>query len=321
MFSDLRPGYLGLTADKSGIKDAIFEHPEFAGFMQRMEQHFDSWKMSKVSGLKSLVVGFSPKDLVAGLGDGLLAHYKNSPLINEYDVYQHLMDYWNETMQDDCYLISIDGWKAETRRIIEKDKKGKEKDKGWTCDLIAKELIVARYFSAQQQELDDLQAQLDNLTTQLEELEEEHGGDDGLYSELEKVTKGEVTARLREIKGDPDSEDEANALNAWLNLNKEQAGTKKAIKDADAALDQLALEKYPQLSEEEIKSLVVEDKWLSYLNDSVKSEMDRISQGLTQRIKELAERYETTLPQAVSQVNELESKVSQHLEKMGFSWN
>ena len=230
MFYDLRPGYLGLTADKSAIKGAIFEHPEFAGFMQRMEQHFDSWKMSKVSGLKSLVAGFSPKDLVAGLGDDLLAHYKNSPLINEYDVYQHLMDYWNETMQDDCYLISIDGWKAETRRIIEKDKKGKEKDKGWTCDLIPKELIVARYFSAQQQELDDLQAQLDNLTAQLEELEEEHGGDDGLYSELEKVTKGEVTARLREIKGDQDSEDEANALNAWLNLTKNKLLKRRRLK-------------------------------------------------------------------------------------------
>ena len=423
MFSDLRPGYLGLTADKSGIKDAIFEHPEFAGFMQRMEQHFDSWKMSKVSGLKSLVVGFSPKDLVAGLGDGLLAHYKNSPLINEYDVYQHLMDYWNETMQDDCYLISIDGWKAETRRIIEKDKKGKEKDKGWTCDLIPKELIIARYFSGQQQELDDLQAQLDNLTAQLEELEEEHGGDDGILSTVSNktdakkawtetiesiwaqrfenefaefstnlknveriqnelvqcedshcisalrnakgnITLGAIKERLKasedqdEIKkiehysellsgikslrkstnilfkeaserisqlmeNEPTNEDfsDLHIINDFLSLTDKEAAAKKAIKDADAGLDQLAIEKYPQLSEEEIKTIVVEDKWLSYLSDSVKGEMDSISQGLTQRIKELAERYETTLPQAVSQVNELESKVSQHLEKMGFSWN
>ena len=70
------------------------------------------------------------------------------------------MDYWAETMQDDCYLIAADGWKAETYRVIEKDKKGKEKDKGWTCDLIPKALIVARYFAAEQAAIDQLAADL-----------------------------------------------------------------------------------------------------------------------------------------------------------------
>ena len=79
--------------------------------------------------------GFRPKELITELGESLLAHYAGKPLIKHYDVYQHLMDYWAETMQDDCYLIAADGWKAETYRVIETDKKGKEKDKGWTCDL------------------------------------------------------------------------------------------------------------------------------------------------------------------------------------------
>ena len=91
-----------------------------------------------------------PKEVIAALAEGLLAHYADKPLIDQYDVYQHLMDYWAETMQDDCYLIAADGWKAETYRIIEKDKKGKEKDKGWTCDLVPKALIVARYFAKEQ---------------------------------------------------------------------------------------------------------------------------------------------------------------------------
>ena len=84
-----------------------------------------------------------PKEVIAAIAEDLLAHYTGKPLIDEYDVYQHLMDYWAETMQDDCYMIAADGWKAETYRIIEKDKKGKEKDKGWACDLVPKALIVA----------------------------------------------------------------------------------------------------------------------------------------------------------------------------------
>ena len=84
------------------------------------------------------------------MSEDLLSHYADKPLIDPYDIYQHLMDYWAQTMQDDCYLIAADGWKAETYRIIETDKKGKEKDKGWTCDLIPKPLIVARYYAKEQ---------------------------------------------------------------------------------------------------------------------------------------------------------------------------
>ncbi len=129
-----------------------------------------------------------------------------------YDVYQHLMDYWAETMQDDCYLIAADGWKAETYRIIEKDKKGKEKDKGWTCDLIPKALIVARYFAKEQAAIDQLAAELEGVTARLTELEEEHGGEEGAFADLDKVNKANVAARLKEIKGDKDAKDEAAVL-------------------------------------------------------------------------------------------------------------
>jgi type I restriction enzyme M protein len=321
LFNEVRPDYRDLTTDKSAIKSTIHEHPEFAGFMDLMQEHFIEWRNRATDRLKALEPGFPPKDLVAELGTGLLAHYAGRPLINEYDVYQHLMDYWGATMQDDCYLIAADGWKAEPARIIEKDKKGKEKDKGWACDLAPKELIVGRYFAGEQAALTELQAELESLGAQRTELEEEHGGEEGLFAELEKINKGNVTARLKEIKGDPDSEEEAEALNTWLDLSKNEAAKKKAIKEADGALDAAALAKYPTLSEDEVKTLVVEDKWLATLAGAVSGEMDRISQALTQRVKELAERYETPLPQAAAKVTQLEEKVNQHLEKMGFSWN
>jgi type I restriction enzyme M protein len=65
---------------------------------------------------------------------------------------------------------------------------------------------------------------------------------------------------------------------------------------------------------------VVDDKWLAALDAAVHGEMDSVSQRLTQRVKDLAERYETTLPRMASRVAELETKVNSHLEKMGFSW-
>ena len=228
-----------------------------------MNALFDVYRWESVTMLKALKPGFNPKDVIVNLSESLLAHYAGKPLINHYDVYQHLMDYWAETMQDDCYIIVVDGWKAETTRIIEKDKKGREKDKGWTCDLVPKSLIVARYFAKEQAALDQLAAELESVTARLAELEEEHGGEDGAFSELEKVNKGNVTVRLKEIKGDREAEDEAIVLNDWLKINSTEADKKKAIRAAETELDAKAYAKYPKLTEDEIKSLVVDNKWLS----------------------------------------------------------
>jgi type I restriction enzyme M protein len=233
------------------------------------------------------------------------------------------MDYWAQTMQDDCYLIAADGWKAETARIIETDKKGKERDKGWTCDLIPKPLIVARYFAKEQAEIETLTAELEAVTARLAEMEEEHGGEDGAFSDLEKVNRGSVSSRVKEIKviSDQSSVDsELAALEEWLKLNGEEGELKKKLKDAEADLDAKAYAHYPKLTEAEIKTLVVDDKWLAVLEAVIHGEMERVSQSLTQRVKELAERYETPVLQLNSRVNELEAKVNRHLEKMGFSW-
>ena len=87
-----------------------------------------------------------------------------------------------------------------------------------------------------------------------------------------------------------------------------------------AFADAQAYANYVTLTESDIKSLVVDDKWLAALDAAIHGEIDRVSQQLTQRVKELAERYETPLPQIIGGVTELESKVNCHLRKMGFSW-
>ena len=127
--------------------------------------------------------------------------------------------------------------------------------------------------------------------------------------------------RLREIKGDADAKEEAEVLNRWIKLAKEEADLKKQLRDAEAALDAKALAQYPQLSEADTQTLVVDDKWLAALSAAIHGEMDRISQALTQRVKELADRYDTPMPQMASRVTELEAKVNRHLKTMGFVWN
>jgi type I restriction enzyme M protein len=270
--------------------------------------------------LHAFSAGGHPKALIETLAEELLAAFADVPLIDAYDVYQHLMDYWAAMMQDDAYLIAADGWVAKTSRILETDKKGKTKDRGWTCELVPKPLIVARYFAKEQAALDALQAELDAAAASQTELEEEQGGEDGIFNGYDSITAVAVKDRIREIGRDPDGADELKLLKQWLDLGTRIATLKKQLREADAALDLLAYETYPSLTQADIQSLVIDDKWMATLAGTVQGELDRVSQTLTGRIRELADRYATPLPKLTDEVAVLAAKVEGHLAKMGATW-
>nr|WP_302565445.1 N-6 DNA methylase [Burkholderia metallica] len=328
LFKRLREGYVTLAVDKAAIKLTIFQHPQFAAYLKDMRQHFDAWRAQAVPKLKALDNGFHPKQLIVELADGLLNHYEGKPLLDAYDVYQHLLDYWVETMQDDAYLLAADGWVAQTYRVIEKTKKGKgenakvvEKDKGWACDLVPKQYIVARYFAAEQKAIDETSATLEAASSALAELEEEHSGEEAAFSGFDKVNAAAVKERIKEIGKDEDAAEELAVLKQWQSLSDKEAGLKKALKTLEAELDANAYAQYPKLTVDEIKTLVVEDKWLAALSATVSDELERVSQTLTSRVRDLALRYEFPLPVLVDEVAALSARVEAHLRKMGATWN
>jgi type I restriction enzyme M protein len=327
-----REGYSNLKVDMAQIKPAIFDHPEFVAYTREVTTVFDGWIADNTSKLKHIAIGSKPKELIEEVSENLLQAFAPVPLIDKYDVYQHLMTYWTETMQDDVYMIVVDGWKEanKIRLLVKTGKKyteeadieiGKQKFK---ADLIPPQLIIQRYFANEQQTLQELDADLEAITRQMEEMDEEHGGEDGLLSDAKnekgKLTKANVKNRIKEIKGDADFADEHQALTGYLALIDKEAAAKKQIKAAQEALYEQVIKKYPALSEDEIKTLVVVDKWLAALTADVQSELDRVSQALTGRIKQLAERYATPLPQLTTEVEALSGKVDAHLKRMGFSW-
>jgi type I restriction enzyme M protein len=315
-----RPGYARLRLPLAEVRPAILGHAEFTAFNQTVTKRFTAWRAAATKQLTVFGRDGHPKALIAHIAEDLLAAFRDAPLLDAYDIYQHLMDYWAEAMQDDVYLIVADGWVAQPSRILETDKKGKTKDRGWTCELIPKPYIVARYFAKEQAAIDAAQTELEAATASLAELEEEHGGEEGFLGALDRIAKAEVNARLKEIKGNKEDKDEAAVLKRWLALSESEAVLKRAVKEQEAALDKLAYDKYPALTEAEIKTLVVDDKWMTRLASAVQRELERVSQTLTGRIRELAERYATPLPQLKEEVATLAARVEGHLKKMGASW-
>ncbi|MCO5977033.1 HsdM family class I SAM-dependent methyltransferase [Ideonella oryzae] len=328
LFQPRRPGYQDLTVPPAALKATIHQHPEFQAFTQAMAGHFEAWRTPVAQRLKALSPGFQPKALIVELAEGLLAHYEQQPsaqkLIDPYAVYQHLMDYWAETMQDDAYLLDEDGWVARPHRVLETRKNkdgtpGKTVDKGWACDLVPKALLVEHHFAAERAELDRLGAELEGALAKQTELEEEHSGPDAAFDGFDKINDKEVKSRIKEIGPDPDAADELAVLKQWLDLSEQASGLKKRMKTLDAELDAKALARYATLTPNEVKTLVVDHKWMAALGAAVHGELDRVSQALTGRVKELAERYGQTMPELAQQVTDLEARVAGHLEKMGFA--
>ncbi len=311
--------YCKLKIVKDQIKPTIFSHQEFTAYSEKVNAVFIKWKTKNKPNLTGIAVDDKPKKLIHEISEDMLKYFGGLSLIDKYDIYQRLMTYWAETMQDDVYALVVDGWKAGNE--IEQDAKKKTE---WDGRIIPKQLMIARYFAAEQKAIDELETQREDIARQAEEMAEEHSGEEGLLEEVKndkgEITKGEVPKRIKEIKDNPDYTDELTVLKDYLKLINTEADVKKQIKTAQAELNAKLLAKYKQLTETEVKILVVDDKWLARMESDVKTEMDRISQRLTGRIRELAERYEIPMPQQRKQVEELTGKVETHLKKMGFTW-
>ena len=333
-----RPGYGRLKPALTEVKPAILGHAEFSAFQQKATKVFADWRTATTPRLTGFGRDANPKALIETIAEGLLTAFRQAPLLDAYDVYQHLMDYWAETMQDDAYLIAADGWAkgAQPREIVRvKNKnnklswpephdylKGKRRFKS---DLVPAPLLVARYFVAERDAIEALDNQLAALQQQLDEMREENSGEEGLLAEViegdkQKIAAKAVKARLKEIGNDPLYADERAALEAYADLLEQESEAKAKHKAAQEELDKKIDAKYPKLTEAEIKTLVVDDKWMARLSAAVQGELDRVSQTLTGRIRELAERYATPLPTLTEKVETLTARVETHLRKMGAVW-
>ena len=331
--SDGRAGYSESRVETSQIKAAILDHDEFNAFEQQVTTTLNAWREAHEPTLKGIQKGANPKAIISILSEDLLTRFSDLPLLDTYNVYQRLMDYWDETMQDDLYLIATDGWidAARPRGIIEsREKKLKEmpdlivKRKKYKMDLVPPPLVVELCFSAQYTAMEALQATRETTARKLEEFIEEHRAEEDLLGDAlndkGKVTKAGVKQRLKAIGNEPESNEESKVLIECLALIEAETKMDKAVKESQATLDEQTLARYVTLTETEIKSLVVEDKWFASIQTVIEGEVQRITRQLTGRVIELEKRYVSTLPELEKEVRTFSSKVKDHLKLMGMKW-
>ncbi|CAM4043470.1 type I restriction-modification system subunit M [Psychrobacter arenosus] len=325
LFADTaRDGYRQCLVPASEVKATVLSHPEFVTFAEQSLQPFHDWWQDIA--LADIEQGERPKAIIDRISEDLLERYAKAPLLDNYDVYQILMDYWVEALQDDIYAITQDDWQVggQLRKLVAaKGEKLKEDPDliinkvKYKAELIPPALIVARYYADEQARIDELQTELNTITSTIADYTEEHGDEDGLLADASNdkgsFNKSSVNARLKQT----DDADEIAALKQLLAYFDAEATAKKAVKEAQEALDKAVFEHYPTLDETDIKTLLVEDKWHATLKARIEDEIERITAQLANRIKELDERYAEPLPKIIDEVAALSQKVQAHLQAMG----
>ena len=336
LFSVLRDGYYKLNVEKENIRTAIYDDAEFSSYADKIDEAFNVWRDEVDHTLRSINSDVNAKELIVSLAEKILTAFEGVELIDKYDVYQVLLAYWQEVMSDDVYLLIHDGYLAgrelSYEYVVKTEKKGEEtittvtdKVKSWDGKLIPKAILTSELFSEEKKAIDDITVIISDLQAQADEFEEEQTGEDGVLADClndkNNLDQKAVKEKLKKLKAEEPGGEDYKQLKEYSELLAKIKEHNKTLKELSALLEQHLKAKYAVLTENEIKELLVNKKWYYSIYDGIDALYTSISHNLSARITELAERYESTLPELEKEVADYEAKVKAHLQQMGFSWN
>ncbi|MGL2767349.1 type I restriction-modification system subunit M [Helicobacter pylori] len=318
-----KEGYYALKTECENIKDYITQSLEYQTFHASVLSAFES--LDLFTTFNDLEPGFNPKTLIESVCSKVLKEFEKVGILDKYGVYQLFKDYYNEVLQDDWFLISLNGFISakELRKLNplkDKNKKANYLEEPdfviqktyYKSDLIPKNLIKQRFFEKETKELEALENALNEKEALLDEFIEEHSNEEGLFDGL-KINESVLK---KELKNATDLEDKQILKTAleWLEAKN------KALKMKNKAYEELELKafhQYKNLEINEIKDLIIKDKWLNSLKNALENKIQKRINAFISALNEIISSYSNSLLELDKEVKESESKVLEHLKDLG----
>lgn len=330
LFSIMRDGYYQLNVHITDVRNTIYNNDEFSEYADKIDNAFVMWQNDVDEDLRNISGDIDVKKFIVWLSEKLIEKFEDIELVDKFDVYEVLLSYWQTVMADDVFLVKYDGYEAckEIENIVEitETKKGerKEKIKDWEGKLIPKAIIEKVYFEEERKKIDAAQAIADETQSKLDEFVEENTGDDGFLNEYmnekDAIDVKSVNAKLKELKKTAPESEEYKILFTYAEFLAKVKEYTKIVKELNIALDEAEKDKYAELTIDEVKELLVNQKWYYTIFDGISELYSATSHSMANKISELANRYADTLPSIEKEVEEYEAKIKFHLERMGFEW-
>ncbi|WQS51409.1 type I restriction-modification system subunit M [Helicobacter pylori] len=318
-----KEGYYALKTECENIKELITQSLEYQTFHASVLSAFDRLELSTT--FNDLEPGFNPKTLIESVCQKVLKEFEKVGILDKYGVYQLFKDYYNEVLQDDWFLLSFNGFiSAKNLRKLnplkDKNKKANYLEEPdfviqktyYKSDLIPKNLIKQRFFEKEAKELEALENALNEKEALLDEFIEEHSNEEGLFDGL-KINESVLK---KELKNATDLEDKKILKTAleWLEAKN------KALRMKNKAYEELELKafhQYKNLEINEIKDLIIKDKWLNSLKNALENKILKRINAFTSALNEIISSYSNSLLELDKEVKESESKVLEHLKDLG----
>jgi type I restriction enzyme M protein len=334
LFKKFRAGYYQLKVEKDEIRNTIFNDDDFKGYAEQIDNAFDAWLKKSSKKLMNIDDKVDVKNFIIELSESLIDEFRHIELVDFYDVYQVLLAYWQETMSDDIFVLKYDGYMAgaEITKLYKKEskkddgkKKAEPKEIGWEGKLLPKSVIERVYFAKEQAEIEKAEQIVAESESRLEEFVEENSGEGAILADYTKddsedLDAKKIAAKLKDLKKQKANakSEEFEVLAKYDELAAIAKKQASIVKDLNKALEESVKSKYAELSEKEIKDLLVKQKWSFAIFEGIKSLYDTTSMKIAARVTELAERYENTLPELEITLANYEKAVANHLKAMGF---
>ena len=341
IFGEYSKGFYKLLIQKDDVHKTISENIEFLEYNKKVNNTYNEWKKIANPVLTNLNSTDSNKEVILNLSEEILEKFSKLELLDKYDVYQVLLAYWNETMNDDVLLIIQDELGYNLAKITDdikeepkeskkakkdsaKEKKPKEpKIIGWEGRLIPKQIVLDAFFALEQKEIEKAEEKLSQTESEFEEFIENNSDENGYFTDYmgddEKIDSKKISSRVKLLTKEKKTQNEEyKILNNYVDYESSIKSQKKHITELKKVLDDNCRNRYETFTDEEIKDLLVNRKWYKAIDDGIQNLYITVANHLTKRIVELYERYENTLSELTLKLAEEEKVVFGHLTQMGF---
>ncbi len=306
-----KDGYLNLMVDKDSINDEITNSEEFINYSVELSKKVNSWEQDNKNILYSISSDSSVKNIINVLSSSILKDFENDKLIDKYEAYEFLMEYYDNSLKDDIYLIIENGWIPKL--VYAQDKNGKIKKNEFDSDLLPKEIVINEYFKKENDNIEKLNNDLNDLSQEFDSMVEENTGDEEIFNDEDKVNEKLIKDKIKE-----ESEENISILKELIENLSSQKELKKTIKKYQEALNLLIIDKYNSFDEDASKDLIITKKWFKSIERTFDDKYEDLVYDLSNRIISEYENYEETLGQLSKKTSDLESLVLKDLERMGF---
>jgi type I restriction enzyme M protein len=312
LIKDKNEKYKLLKFDNDSILTEVKKHKDYSKLIDDTKISIQDWLKQNYDTLFNLTVNLKPKTEFEQLTKTIFESFDKNSIVVNYEIYEEFTTYWDETLSDDLYMVSAEGWNININTVEKKSYFD------WSSDLLPKDVVISNFFVTEKNNLDQLNLSQKKIENELDEIIQENSDENGIFLDFDKINKTTVSKKINEIKEDKNQED-LLILRKCLLKYEELSKIKSKFKIDSSELNKKSFKHVSQFNENEIKNIIIEKKWFLEIEKKIIKNLNKKILAFVSEIKNLSERYSISLSELENNIDIISKEVENNLNSLK-SW-